>query len=197
MEASGHPKTSSTGLHAGFGDILGYPRDAGIGYFLEDFRVCSRAYTPWAHLGVDCERRPSMHHAHALTSHSFPGNSSICTILHHVRITCALSDRTIPREIMGSAQLRVKCRSTAHAWIALFPWKYVYPHKFASNAHQVRTSGSYSSPGNTSIRATLHPVQGKCAHSDRALSRGILQSTQLCIVCTSSAHARIALFPWK
>ena len=171
MEASGHPKTSQTGLHVGFGDILGYPRDAGIGYFLEDFRVCSRAYTPWAHLEGGCERRPSVHHAYAFTSLYFPANSSICTILHHVRITCALSDRTIPRGIMGFAQLRIKCRSTAHAWIALFPWKYVAPHKFPSNAHQVRTSGPCSSPGNTSIRATLHPVQGKCTRSDRALSR--------------------------
>ena len=28
-----------------FGDVLGYPKDTGIGYFLGDFLVCSRVYT--------------------------------------------------------------------------------------------------------------------------------------------------------
>ena len=83
------------------------------------------------------------------------------------------------------------------AQIALFPREYVDLYDSASSVHRVHTLGSQYFPGKTSIRTTLHQACRTCARSDRINSPGILRSARLGTTRTSSASARIALFPRK
>ena len=47
------------------------------------------------------------------------------------------------------------------------------------------------------ICTILRQASIKCTRSDRTLSPGILRFAQLCSKCSSSACARIAMFPWE
>ena len=130
-------------------------------------------------------------------SHYSPGNTSTRTTAHQVTIKWTRRDRTISRGIRRSAQPRINRTSSEDARIALFPAEYFDPHNGASSEHQVDAPGSHSSPGNTSIRTTGHRMPVKCTHPECTLPLEILRSAQFGIKCTSSQHARIALFPWK
>ena len=81
------------------------------------------------------------------------------------------------------------------AEIALFSREYVDLYEYPSSVHRAHTIGSQYSPGNMSIRTTLHQACRTCARSDRINSLGILRSAQRCTKRASRAHARIALIP--
>ena len=117
------------------------------------------------------------------------GNMSIRITSHRTR--CRRPNRTLSLEIPRSAQLRIKWTSSEHAWIALFPWKYIDLHDCAASAHQGDTPGSHYFLGNTSIRTTAHQPNIRRTLPDRTLSLETLQSTQLRTNRTSSEHTRI------
>jgi len=133
--------------------------------------------------------------AHAHGSHFSPENTSICTTSHQVHIECTRLECTISREILGSARPCTKSTCRAHPRLPLFPGEYFNPHNIAPSAHHVHRLGSHSFPGNTSIRATLRPVEVACDRQDRTIPLGKLYSAQLRAGRAPSAHARIALFP--
>ena len=116
------------------------------------------AFFPWKYCNVH-HFASGAYQVCTLGSHYSQRNIPICATLHRVRIKCARPDRVLSREMHRFVQLRIECAecaSSAHAWIALFPWKYGNLLHFASNAHPVHTLGSHFFPGNTSICTHLH-----------------------------------------